>query len=102
VSPAFFTIGSGGNLIITAGRRRFLLPYYAIQDILSYGKEVPLHILGGMIDAELKVTPHLQNHTVFFILQGQIYSTRWSDFSEVAQGIVQYAPLMFSPGGTNP
>jgi hypothetical protein len=102
VSLAFFTTGSRGDLIIIAGNERILLPYHAIQDILSNWYDVPLILPGGMIDAESRVSPHLRSHTIFFILQGRIYSTRWCDFAEVALGIVQYAPLVLLPGRSGP
>ena len=93
---AFITTDTGGDLAIVAGSERYLLPRTAIRDLLFSGHDVPLLLPGGVIDAEAKVSPH--SDTVSFTLQGQTYTARWSDFTEVARGDVQWAPLMAGRG----
>ncbi len=95
---AFITTDTGGDLAIVAGSERYLLPRTAIRDLLFSGHDVPLLLPGGVIDAESTVSPHSRSQRVFFTLHGRTYSVLWSDFTEVARGDVQYAPLKPSPG----
>jgi len=91
--PAFITMGTGGDLVIVAGRGHYLLTHEAVQELPFTERDIPLLLPGRVRDDQSSVIPFPHVQVVFFHLRGQTFFARWSDVTEVARGIVQYAPL---------
>jgi len=88
------TACSGGQVSILVGVENYYLASADITALLVYGKEVPLYMSTGAIDAESSAYQHPGKKGIVFTIMGEACLVPIDLFEDVARGAIAETEML--------
>ena len=85
---------SGGQISILVGVENYYLASADIATLLVYGKEVPLYLDTGVIDADSSAFQHPGKKGIVFAIMGEAWLVPKEAFVDVARGAIAETEML--------